>query len=74
MCKAIEELCKEASAKAYKEGFKQGFKEGYKLGLTKVWEERAIEIARDLLQIEKMPPEQVAEFVCLPLEKVLTLC
>ena len=37
-------------------------------------EERSIECAKDLLGMEKMPPEKVAKLTHLPLEKVLTLC
>lgn len=58
MCKAIEEMTKTA--------FEEGRIEGR--------EERSIECAKDLLAMEKMPPEKVAKLTRLPLEKVLTLC
>lgn len=70
MCKAIEELCENASAKAFEQGIAQGIAQGIEQG----FEKKAVEFARDLLQIEKMPPEKVAQLTRLPLEKVLTLC
>ena len=62
MCKAIEEMTKTA----FEEGLVKGREEGR--------EERSIECAKDLLEMEKMPPEKVAKLTCLPLETVLTLC
>ena len=66
MCKAIEEV--------YEEGVKKGEKRGEKRGIIMGEEKRSIEIARDMLQIEKMPPEKVAMLTRLPLERVLALC
>ena len=78
MCKAIEELCENASAKAFEQGIKQGIKQGIERGIEqgieRGFEKKAVEFARDLLQIEKMSPEKVAQLTRLPLEKVLTLC
>ena len=66
MCKAIEELSKTAFEEGQEVGLEKGREEGR--------EERSIEFAKDLLEIEKMPPEKVAKLTRLPLEKVLTLC
>ena len=62
MCKAIEEMTKTA------------FEEGLVEGREKGREERSIEVAKNLLEMEKMPPEKVAKLSHLPLEKVLALC
>ena len=58
MCKAMEDL--------YEEGIEKGIKKGRT--------EEKIQFARQLLQMKNMSPEQIADFVGLPLEKVLTLC
>ena len=70
MCKAMEEMRKMAFVK----GYVLGYVEGYREGLAETREERSIECAKDLLAMEKMPPEKVAKLTCLPLETVLTLC
>lgn len=62
MCRSMEELRDDA----FKEGWKEGWAEGS--------EERAMMIARDMLQSGEMSPEQVAKFTRLPLEKVQALC
>ena len=46
----------------------------YEEGIEKGKAEEKIQFARDLLKIEKMPPEKVAMLTRLPLEQVLTLC
>ena len=58
MCKAMEDL--------YEEGIEKGIKKGRT--------EEKIQFARQLLQMKNMSPEQIADFVGLPLKKVLTLC
>lgn len=63
---------KKAMESGRKQGLKQGLKMGIQQGIQQGFQQKAFEDAENFLR-EKIPPEQVARCIGLPLEKVLEL-
>ena len=69
MCKIVEDYVKERAAEARKIALAEGLKRGLKRGV----QETAIANAKNLLSLNKLSADEIADCCSLPLEQVLAL-
>jgi hypothetical protein len=60
-------------AEGYKEGYKEGYAVGYAKGLAKVKAEQESIVIHRIVESGLLTPEQIAEILQVPLERVLQI-
>ena len=73
MCRIVEEYAKERAAEARKIALAEGLKRGLKNGIKQGVQENAIANAKNLLSLNKLSADEIAQCCSLPLEQVLAL-